>query len=56
MNSTKGKKNANVRGLTLEVSDKPEMYHLITSDEQTISAWCDGINALIGNLFFYKRH
>uniref|UniRef100_A0A1I7VIW5 ELMO domain-containing protein n=1 Tax=Loa loa TaxID=7209 RepID=A0A1I7VIW5_LOALO len=48
MNSTKGKKNSNVRGITLEVGDKPDLYHLVTSDEETINAWCDGINALIG--------
>ncbi|VDK34180.1 unnamed protein product [Gongylonema pulchrum] len=54
MSGTKSKKNANVRGLTLQVGEKPDLYHLITSDEQTISAWCDGINALIGNLRFYK--
>uniref|UniRef100_A0A915PXA7 ELMO domain-containing protein n=1 Tax=Setaria digitata TaxID=48799 RepID=A0A915PXA7_9BILA len=48
MSSTKGKKNSNVRGITLEVGDKPDLYHLITFDEQTINAWCDGINALIG--------
>lgn len=46
--STKGKKNSNVRGITLEVGDKPDLYHLLTFDEQTINAWCDGINALIG--------
>ncbi|VDP26493.1 unnamed protein product [Onchocerca flexuosa] len=46
--STKGKKNANIRGITLEVGDKPDLYHLVTSDEQAINAWCDGINALIG--------
>ncbi|EJW88800.1 hypothetical protein WUBG_00287 [Wuchereria bancrofti] len=46
--NTKGKKNSNVRGITLEVGDKPDLYHLLTFDEQTISAWCDGINALIG--------
>lgn len=50
--STKGKKNSNVRGVTLEVGDKPDLYHLVTSDEQTINAWCDVINSLIGNTFF----
>lgn len=51
MSSTKGKKNSNVRGITLEVGDKPDLYHLVTFDEETINAWCDGINALIGNSF-----
>lgn len=51
MSSTKGKKNSNVRGITLEVGNKPDLYHLVTFDEQTINAWCDGINALIGNSF-----
>lgn len=49
--STKRKKGTNVRGITLEAGDKPDLYHLITSDEQTISTWCDGINALIGTCF-----
>ncbi|VDN05150.1 unnamed protein product [Thelazia callipaeda] len=48
VNGRKGKNNSNVHGITLEVGDKPDIYHLITFDEQTISAWCDGINALIG--------
>ncbi|KAM3720898.1 Cell death abnormality protein [Dirofilaria immitis] len=48
MSGTKGKKNSNMRGITLEVGDKPDLYHLVTSDEETINAWCDGINALIG--------
>ncbi|KAL3998941.1 hypothetical protein ACH3XW_17125 [Acanthocheilonema viteae] len=48
MSSMKGKKNSNVRGITLEVGNKPDLYHLVTFDEQTINAWCDGINALIG--------
>ncbi|VDK88727.1 unnamed protein product [Litomosoides sigmodontis] len=48
MSSSKGKKNSNVRGITLEVGNKPDLYHLVTFDEQTINAWCDGINALIG--------
>uniref|UniRef100_A0A914R5D0 PH domain-containing protein n=1 Tax=Parascaris equorum TaxID=6256 RepID=A0A914R5D0_PAREQ len=46
---TKNKKNAAVRGLTLEVGDKPDVYHLVTSDELIINAWMDGINALIGS-------
>ncbi|KHN71945.1 Cell death abnormality protein 12 [Toxocara canis] len=46
---TKSKKNAAVRGLTLEVGDKPEIYHLVTTDEAAINAWVDGINALIGS-------
>lgn len=53
MSSTKGKKHANVRGITLEVGNKPDLYHLVTSDEQTINAWCDGINSLIGNFIFF---
>lgn len=57
MSSTKGKKHANVRGITLEVGNKPDLYHLVTSDEQTINAWCDGINSLIGNfIFFFLLH
>ncbi|VDK41771.1 unnamed protein product [Anisakis simplex] len=45
---TKSKKNAAVRGLSLEVGDKADVYHLLTSDEPVINAWMDGINALIG--------
>lgn len=50
---TKNKKNTAVRGLTLEVGDKPDVYHLVTSDEPIINAWMDGINALIGSLHRY---
>ncbi|VDN57243.1 unnamed protein product [Dracunculus medinensis] len=46
--SPKGKKSIVVRGLMLEVGDKPEVYYLVTSDEQIIDMWADGFNALIG--------
>ncbi|MFH4976225.1 hypothetical protein AB6A40_002934 [Gnathostoma spinigerum] len=44
----KNKKHAMMRGITIEVGDKPEIYHLITSDERVIETWIDGLNALIG--------
>lgn len=47
--SSKGKKNLGVRGLTIEVGETPDVYHLITSDENAINTWFDGINALIGS-------
>lgn len=47
--SLKGKKHAGVRGLALEVGDKPDAYFLATSDDQVINAWFDGISALIGS-------
>lgn len=49
LTSSKGKKNLGLRGLTLEVGDKPDVYFLVTSDEDAINTWSDGINALIGS-------
>lgn len=39
----------------LEVGDKPEVYYLVTSDEQIIDMWADGFNALIGQFYFAMK-